>query len=396
MKRLAVIQPHLTNTSREMFLELAEYCPLDLVFSPEPAGMGFKVAPIAEGPRIRCFCGPTLMPVGRKFGWIQWSVAKYILRQRPGAVFINANPRYLTFWMVLLWAHALGIPAYAHGHGFYHRGRIGGLYKLMMRTLLKLVTSYICYAPMVRQAFVDNGFSARKLSVAHNSLINRFPVPPEEKTGTEPGVLFIGRLREESRLDLLVRVIERIRREDGLPLRLHVVGEGKQGDQLRAEAREWPWAVFHGGEYDPSQIREISLDCFAGCYPGKAGLSVVHMMSLSLPVITHNDLRGHGPEPSFIRDGVSGWLYDLADAELSLYRALRALACDRAKVAEMRQCAFADYEALAHPSLAARIWAIIGGREKQEFAASGQAPVTHGIASSRHGEAEPSALAAKR
>jgi glycosyltransferase involved in cell wall biosynthesis len=363
MKKLAVIQPHLTNASREMFLELARHCPLDLVVSPEPAGMGFRVAQLAKEPRIRCFSGPTFMPLGQKFGWIQWSVVRYILRERPEAVFLNANPRYLTFWIALLWAKALAIPVYTHGHGFYRRGRIGAPYKLMMIALLKLVTSYICYAPMVRQAFLDNGFSGGKLVVAHNSLINRFPVLPEEKTGTEPGVLFIGRLRRGSHLDLLVRVIERIRREDAFPLLLHVVGDGEEAGALRAWARNYPWAVFHGGLYDSEQIRKVSLECFAGCYPGKAGLSVVHMMSLSLPVITHDDLPGHGPEPSFIRDGISGVLYDHADPEQSLYRAVRSLASDPAKVAEMRRNAFADYQSLAHPSLAERLWAIIGGNE---------------------------------
>jgi glycosyltransferase involved in cell wall biosynthesis len=360
------MQPHLTNASREMFLELAQHCPLDLIVSPEPAGLGFEVAPILEGPRIRCFSGPTLMPLGRNLGWIQWSVVNYILKERPDALFLNANPRYLTFWITLLWARALSIPVYAHGHGFYRRGRIGAAYKLMMRAMLKLVTSYICYAPMVRQSFFDNGFPARKISVAHNSLINRFPVLPREKTGAEPGVLFIGRLRRQSRLDLLLRVVERIRHEDGLPLRLHVVGDGEEGDALRTLAQDCPWVVFHGGVYDSEQIRRVSLECFAGCYPGNAGLSVVHMMSLSLPVITHNDLQAHGPEPSFIRDGVSGLLYDHANPEPSLYLALRSLASDPVKVAGMRQAAFADYQTLSHPSLAERLWTIIDESENSQ------------------------------
>ncbi|MGA9544079.1 MAG: glycosyltransferase [Candidatus Sulfotelmatobacter sp.] len=371
MKRLGVIQPHLTNASREMFLELAEHCPLDLVVSPAPAGMGFGVPPIPRGPRIRVFSGPTFRPLGKRLGWIQWSVVKYIFHfhERPEALFLNANPRYLTFWVALLWAKVLSIPAYVHGHGFYRRSRIGGAYRLMMMALLKLVTGYICYAPIVRQAFLDNGFPRRKLLVAHNSLINRFPVLPGEKTGTEPGLLFVGRLRRESRLDLLMRVVERIRREDGLPLLLHVIGDGEEGDALRREAQSYPWAVFHGGVYDAEQIRKISLDCFAGCYPGNAGLSVVHMMSLSLPVITHDDLRAHGPEPSFIRDGVSGWLYDHADPEPALYQAVRSLASDPAKVAKMRQNAFADYQSLAHPSLAERLWTIMAEGENPRPAA---------------------------
>lgn len=368
VKRLAVIQPHLSNASREMFLELAQYCPLDLVVSPEPRDMGFTVAPVALEPQVRCFFLPTLMPLGKKFGRIQWGVVKYILRERPEKIFLNANPHYLSFWLALTWARILGIPVYVHGHGFYRRHHIGRGYKLMMNAMLKLVAAYICYAPIVRQAFLDNGFSDGKLRVAHNSLINRFPVPPQEKAGEERGVLFIGRLRRNSRLDLLMRVIERIRLEDGLPLGLHVVGHGEEAVGLRERAEDRPWVVFHGGVYDPEQIRQISLQCFAGCYPGNAGLSVVHMMSLSLPVVTHDDLQAHGPEPSFIRDGVSGLLYDHADPERALYRALHSLACDPLRVAQMRRNAFADYQSLAHPSLAERLWAILRESENSRCA----------------------------
>lgn len=359
-----------------MFLELSAHCALDLVLSPPPSGTGFDLAPLPGNSRIREFCGRTLKPLGKNFGWIQLSVLGYVVRHRPDAVFLNANPRYLTFWLALLWARALGIPVYAHGHGFYRRARIAASYRLMIATILKLVTVYICYAPIVRQAFLDNGFSPGKLAVAPNSLRNRFPVAPREKEERERddkkkdrsarGILFIGRLRRASRLDRLLRVIDRLRREDGLDLTLHIIGEGEEAAMLKAQARGSSWAVFHGGIYDAARIREISLDCFAGCYPGNAGLSVVHMMSLSLPVITHDNWRAHGPEPSFIRDGVSGWLFDDTDPEASLYRALRALASDPAKVAEMRCHAFADYQALANPSLAERIWTIIRGEPELE------------------------------
>ncbi len=397
MKRLAVVQPHLSNVSREMFLELSAHCPLDVVVSPAPSGMGFDVAPAAESPRIRYFSGPTLKPFGARVGLIQWSVLRYMLRHRPDAVFLNANPRYLTFWLTLLWARALGIPVYAHGHGFYRRGQLRGAYRLMMRAVLNLVTLYICYAPLVRQAFLDNGFSGSKLAVAHNSLINRFPVTPQGKENRESvedvaGILFIGRLRRESRLDLLLRVIDRVRREDGLELRLHVIGEGEEAPRLRAQARGSSWAVFHGGVYDPARIREISLDCFAGCYPGNAGLSVVHMMSLSLPVITHDNLREHGPEPSFIRDGISGWLFDHSDPEASLYRAIRALASDPGKIAQMRRHAFADYQALAHPSLAERIWAIIAEARHE---ASNTSALARDLSSRQSAEADNSSRVAK-
>jgi len=363
VKKICIIQPFLVDYRQEVFLDLAKYCHLDLVISPTPSSTGFGQPVSPENPRVRCFIIPTLKPFGEKIGMIQWGVARYILRERPDVVMIFANPRYLSFWITLLLGKLLGIPTYAHGHGVFKKHRIGVLYRSMMTVLLKLVTSYICYAPIVRQSFLDHGFPGRKLSVAHNSQTNHFPVRPQEKTGLEKGVLFIGRLREGNQLPLLVRALERIRREDGLPLTLHVIGTGEQDGLLRNEARERPWIVLHWELFDQERIRDVSLDCFLGCYPGNAGLSVEHLMSLSLPVVTHDDLPSHqGPEPSFIRNGVSGMLYDHNDPEESLCRAIRSLASDPLLLAKMRQSAFEDYQDLVNPALSERFWSILNGR----------------------------------
>src|SRR6266852_1534032 len=212
MRRVCIIQPILTNYCSPVFMDMSGYCQVDLIYSPVAAESGFGdvAAPNMSG--VRHFVIPTLQPLGERLGMIQWGIAKYIFRERPDAVMIFANPRYLTFWTTLLLGKLLGIPTYAHGHGLFKKHKIDVLYRLMMTALLKLVTSYICYAPIVRQSFIDHGFPDRKLAVAHNSLVNRFPVQPQEKRGDERGILFIGRLRRGSNVQLLVRAMERIRR----------------------------------------------------------------------------------------------------------------------------------------------------------------------------------------
>jgi len=360
VKKLCIIQPFLVDYRQGVFLDLANFCPLDLVVSPAPHGSGFGKATPSEYSRVRFFVIPTLKPFGEKIGMIQWGIAKYILRERPDAIMIFGNPRYLSFWTTLLWGNLLRIPVHVHGHGLYKKRHIGAFYRLMMTFLLKLATSYICYAPVVRQSFLERGFSEQKLAVAHNSLINQFPAQPREKRGDERGILFIGRLRAGSNLRLLVRVIERLRRVDGLPLTLHVIGTGEETQSLRTETSTLPWVVLHGEIYAQEQIREVSLDCFLGCYPGNAGLSVEHLMSLSLPVITHDDLPSHqGPEPSFIQNGVEGLLYDHRTPEESLYRAIKSLATDPLRLARMQQSAFEGYQHLVNPPLSARLWSIM-------------------------------------
>jgi len=365
LTRLRVVQPILTNYSLPVFLELAQHCEVDLFFSRARIGAGFGEVSLPAVPNVRYFPVATLMPFGERLGMFQRGLLGSVFRQRPDAIFLSANLRDLGFWCSAFCGWLLGIPVHAHGHGPFKKKRISVVYRIAMQSLLRLVRTYICYAPVVRQAFLDNGFSDSKLRVADNSLVNRFPVLPGEKAGGEPGVLFIGRLRRHSGLDLLLRVIARIRQEIGLPLLLHVVGDGEEATALRERAQDSPWVLFHGEVYDPEQIRRISLQCFAGCYPGNAGLSVVHMLSLSLPVITHDDLRSHGPEPSFLRHDVSAWLYDHHNPEQSLYQALRSLVCDPARVSRMQQNAFAEYQTLTNPTLAERLWAIIRESEKQ-------------------------------
>ena len=365
MRKLCVLQPILSNYSRQTFLEMAAYCDVDIVFSPTPYGKGFGPVPTSPDPRVRYFVVPTLRPLGNRVGMIQWGVARHIIRHKPDAIIVSADPRYLSFWTTLILAKLLGIPAHAHGHGVYRKSRIGAAYRLMISMLLRLVTTYVCYAPMVLDSFVRQGFGAQKLRVADNSLTNTCTVKPEEKEGSESGILFLGRLREDSDVEMLLRVLRKLRSEIA-PLTLHVIGSGEREPFLRNEANESPWVIFHGESYDPERIREISRSCCIGCYPGNAGLSVIHLMSLSLPVVTHDDLQTHGPEASFIRSGENGVLYDHRNREDSLYQVIRDLIVDRRALANMQSLAFATFQDLVNPPLAERIWAIVNANRGNE------------------------------
>jgi glycosyltransferase involved in cell wall biosynthesis len=358
----------LSNYSRQTFLEMAAYCDVDIVFSPTPSGKGFGPVPTSSDPRVRYFVVPTLRPFGNRLGMIQWGFASRIIRHKPDAIIISADPRYFSFWTTLILAKLLDIPIHAHGHGVYRKSQISVPYRVMISMLLSLVTTYICYAPMVLDSLIRHGFDAKKLRVAHNSLTNICTVKPEEKDGREMGILFVGRLRDDSNVGILLRVVRNLR--DGVaPLTLHVVGSGQQELALKNEADGSPWVVFHGEVYDPREIRDISRQCCLGCYPGNAGLSVIHLMSLSLPVITHDNLQTHGPEASFIRNCENGILFDGRNPEESLYQAIKQLVVDRRKMADMQRQAYATFEDLVNPPLAARMWFIVSANldEREQF-----------------------------
>jgi glycosyltransferase involved in cell wall biosynthesis len=167
------------------------------------------------------------------------------------------------------------------------------LHRLMYRAILALIHTYICYA--IREIF-----KARLTKTINwydfNTLYNRHPVPPDRKSGLEPGIFYIGRVRPGCGVDVLIETVERINREGDSKIDLHVIGDGPLGEAIRRQAEGHDWLHYYGAVFDQERICDISLNCRFGCVPGFMGLNVVHMMSLSLPVMTHGRLDKHGPE----------------------------------------------------------------------------------------------------
>lgn len=358
--QIGIVQPILARYRLPVYLELSRYCRVDLLFSKSNPGLGFGDNIREVNSNVRYFQIPTIRPCGNRLGMIQLGLGKYIIREKPDAIVIFASPRYLSFWTTILLARLYDIPIYAHGHGLIRKARVGFGYKLMTWLQLRLVSSYIGYAPCVLKSFAEHGFPTEKIRVAHNSLNISSTVKPNAKTGRERAILFLGRLRRDSKLPLLLRVVRRLREEEAIYVTVHVVGGGECAAKWREENRCHAWILWHGEIYDEQEVCKISSDCFMGCCPGNAGLSVVHMMALSLPVVTHDDFTGHGPEVSFIRDEENGLLFDYRTPEESLLTALRRLANDPLLVTEMQRAAFSTYQELATPSLAKRLWAIVG------------------------------------
>jgi len=360
MSRLCIIDPVWTRYRLPVFEELSRHCKVDWVFSPSRA---FGAVSRSAAPDLRYIEVKMLRSFGGNNGMYQTGLVKYLLTEKPDAIKMFANPRYLSFWTTAFAAKLLGIPFHAHGVAFFKRQKIGLGRRLMMRIILRLVTSYIAYAPIVRESLAAQGFELDNVSIVPNSLLNSFPVRPGEKTGAETGILFVGRLRRGSGLSLLLHVMARLKKEKNFPFTLHVVGDGEEAEGLRHKAADASWVSWHGAASD-AELREISRKCLFGCYPGSAGLSVVHMMSLSLPVIIHDDLSSHeGPEPSYVQEGVSGLLYEHDRAEQSVYELLQKIAADPSQLSRMQRAAFQTYQRLTEPSYAERLWSTLAGKD---------------------------------
>lgn len=360
MEKICFIQPLLSEYRLSLYRQIAARCKLDLFFSRVDRREGFGAVSIPSHENIRGFPIATLWPFGQRIGMYQVGLLRYLLLDRPSIVITFANPRYLSFWATAVWARMLGIPCYAHGHGLFKKGpHASSAIRIMYRLLLALVTGYICYTETVRQSMTGL-CRPSKLVVADNSLENLAPVMPSEKSGREKGILFLGRLRDGCGIDVLIDAVRKLRETYALDVHVHVVGGGSREKEIRA--LEIPWVHLYGEVYDQEEIRRISLDCFAGCYPGDIGLSAVHYMSLSLPVIIHDVLWKHNPEASYVRDHINGFLFDRESGSDSLKMVIRSALSDPGRLRLVQEEAYAEFRRLVEPSLGNRILAAVGIR----------------------------------
>jgi len=356
---LMLVQPVITAYRIPEFEALAEEWLIDIYSDAPDAKQGFGgLQPDSKKFRYLRHT-PTRALLGGRLNF-QSGLVTGLLRSRPDAVFITANIRALSYWLLLIVAFFLRIPLYSHGQGLYRKQQVSLVLRLLYSLAVGLSTRYICYSDISRTAMLRaKVMGMSKVVVAENSVRNLYPVLPSEKTGRESGIMFIGRLRAGSNIPLLIDVISSLRQAGYAELSLHIVGAGTDYVALKDSYQQQSWINFYGSVYQQEKIAAISKSCFLGCYPGDAGLSVVHYMSMSLIPVVHNSFHLHmGPEPSYIHDNINGLCFQRELARETLYETIKKLLDNKQDIERLQQAAYHSYQELVNPSLGQR-WANI-------------------------------------
>jgi len=363
VKRIVIISSILTSYILPALQGMAESrrVQLDVIYGPPPSGEGFGKHLPFEHPNASWMQVEERHPFGNRFGMYQKGILGHLIKTHPDAILIWANPRYLSFWAVLVAGRLLGIPVYARGHGLVKEKHQDILHRLMYKLILGLCHKYICYTLSVKESLMPLTKNDKKLVVDFNTLYNDFPVLPDKKNGTEPGIFYLGRVRPKCGVKELIETVNYLNREDFLNIELHIVGSGPLEPFILQEAEKYPWVHYYGEIYDQKRLAAISQNCRFGCVPGFMGLNVVHMMSLSLPVVTHAQLDQHmGPEPEYIQHKKNGWLFERPNDESSLRNALRELwLMPEEDVEIMQENAYRAYEKLSNPPYHERLLRIL-------------------------------------
>jgi len=230
----------------------------------------------------------------------QDGILDWLEQQRPAALIVEANPRYLSTWRAIRWMKQRNCPVLGWGLGAPHCGNF--LERYFRLSFLRSLDGVIAYSQRGADEYRSLGLN--HVFIAHNAVSSRPRQGPSERgflLEGPPTVLFVGRLQERKRIDILMRACASLPTE--IQPRLIIVGDGPATSHLQSLAAEiYPFAEFmgakHGVELEPYLA---AADLFA--LPGTGGLAVQQAMTHGLPVIV---AQGDGTQDDLVRPE-NGW-----------------------------------------------------------------------------------------
>jgi len=349
-KIIVIIQPILTSYRKKLFDELTDSFNKVDIYSIQNVGNGFKSDIEGKFKTIH-----TQVIGSRTKVYYQKGIILAILKNKPTAIFVTADFRAVHYFLILLVAKILKIPIFSHGQGLYNKPNPSLIHRLLFNYTIGLSSSYVCYTDSVYRSLISIGINRAKLSVMDNTIVNEFPLKPSDKSTITDRLLYIGRLRESSNLELLFEALK-ILKSKSHNVGLDIIGDGIQRSMLEDLSQTLNLDIcFHGAIYDDEKITELSQNSTIGVYPGDAGLSLVHYMSLSLVPIVHDNLTKHmGPEPSYIKHGINGLTFERNDAK-SLAKTIETLLGNESMIKKLSRSAFDTYMSLSKPTMAEKL-----------------------------------------
>lgn len=211
---------------------------------------------------------------------------------------------------------------YLWTHGFY--GKESRFQRLLKRWMFGMADGNFTYSQHSKDIMVSLGFHADRIWPIHNSLNHdaqlalRHRLQPSEVYRRHFGnslhnLIFIGRLTQVKRLDLLLQALCR------LPdCNLTLIGDGPEREhllslsvQLGLQPRVW----FFGACYDEATNAEMIYNADLCVAPGNVGLTAMHTLVFGCPVATHDSFEWQMPEFEAVQEGRTGTFFHYQDVE---------------------------------------------------------------------------------
>lgn len=210
---------------------------------------------------------------------------------------------------------------------------------VVRKARFRMVDAHVVYVDEGMDLYGSYGVSSERIFVTRNSpdtdslqvAADKIAMAPPERNPR--GILFVGRLVEQKRVDLVLKAFKPIS-ERYSDARLTIVGSGPLKSELEKQliALQLDGVVrFAGAIYDPVNLGKEFLRNSIFVLPGLGGLSINEAMFYGLAVVCS---RGDGTERHLVRSDHNGVFFREGD-EMHLASVLMNLLADTDRLRRM-------------------------------------------------------------
>jgi len=253
---------------------------------------------------------------GRLALFTQSGVLEWLAREQPDVLVLEANPRYLGNLTARRWMHAAGKPVVGWGLGAPPTSGLRGWFR---RSYLDGFDAWIAYSTLGAAQYRALGFPSERIFVAPNAATPAPRQMPERQPGRGRPLrlLFVGRLQERKRLDLLFEACSEL---DPRP-EILIAGDGPDRARLEALAASTLSDVSFLGDLRGEALDAAYARADLFVLPGTGGLALQQALAAGLPAVA---AQGDGSQQDMVTPD-NGWLVrpdDLAELRAALERAM--------------------------------------------------------------------------
>ena len=241
-------------------------------------------------------------------------------------IFVLGDVHCISTWILIFVAHLFGTHVYFWTHGWY--GKESKMTALLKKLYFKQATGIFLYGNHARNLMIKEGFDENKMFVIYNSLdydhqigirksMKISDIYLEHFKNDSKNLIFIGRLTEVKRLDLLISSMKKLI-DAGQKVNLTLIGDGtmkeplsKKVSELGIESSVW----FYGACYDEEKLSSLIYNADLCVSPGNVGLTAIHSMTFGTPVISHDSFKWQMPEFEAIEKGHTGDFFEYENLE---------------------------------------------------------------------------------
>jgi len=240
--------------------------------------------------------------------------------------FVLAESRSISFFLfvILKVCFFRKKKIYGWSHGWH--GHENWFLRILTRIKIKCMNGLFVYNNHARNLMIEGGISPNKVITIYNSLdynkqlklrntIRESNIFKEHFGNNNPVIVFIGRLTDVKRLDILLEALKQLR-ESEFHYNLVLIGSGAKETMLKSISKENNLPVwFYGACYDEKTNAQLIYNSDLCISPGDIGLTAIHSLMFGCPTITHDDFVSQGPEFEAIQQGVTGDFFKKNDIE---------------------------------------------------------------------------------